>query len=235
MVIEEFAIKRTNKMPKIKKGRDLKNWHSPKHAADMGKLRIIGGQFRGRQITYSGDPVTRPMKDDIREAVFNLVGGWVPGKAVFDLFAGTGAVALEALSRGASRAFLVERHFPTVRIINENVESLAKDLPVEIAPSDTFFWARKFLKEPDRWPVEPWLVFCCPPYNLYVQKQKEVLWLIKSLLEIAPDESLFIIESDHRFDVRSLPNPDSWSIRQYSPAVVSVLKKNMPNLDLISD
>jgi 16S rRNA (guanine(966)-N(2))-methyltransferase RsmD len=215
----------------MKKRKEARNFHSPKVDAGQGKLRIIGGEFRGRQIAYSGDPVTRPMKDDIREAVFNLVGGWTPGKAVFDLFAGTGALALEALSRGASRALVIERHFPTVRLIKENARALADDLPIEIAASDTFFWTRKFLKETDRWPSEPWLVFCCPPYQLYVEQQKDVLWLVRSFVNAAPDGSLIVVESDSRFDASMLPEDDahanSWTIRQYSPAVISILKKNM--------
>ena len=93
-------------MAKITRGRNLKDFNSQQASADVGKLRIIGGKFRGRQIEYSGDPVTRPMKDITREACFNLVGAYVDGKAAFDLFAGTGAIGLEALSRGATRQYL---------------------------------------------------------------------------------------------------------------------------------
>lgn len=223
-------------MSKIKRGKDLRHWRSPKNAADIGKLRIIGGQFRGRQIRYSGDPITRPMKDDIREAIFNLVGGWVPDKVVFDLFAGTGAVGLEAISRGAKHAYLVERHFPTVRIIKENAAQLSGDteLPITIASSDSFFWCRKFFKNQSDWPTEPWLAFFCPPYNFYIKNEVEVVALIGRFIENAPDESLIVVESDDRFDPAKLPTCESvegcaenrWDVRRYSPAVVSVFKKN---------
>src|SRR4029077_10034324 len=88
-------------------------------------LRIIGGRFRGRKLAYSGDVRTRPMKDRVREALFNLLGRAVAGKTVIDLFAGTGALALEALSRGASRAVVIEMHRPTARLIVQNAASLA--------------------------------------------------------------------------------------------------------------
>lgn len=231
-------------MSKIKKRKDLKHWRSSKNAADVGKLRIIGGQFRGRQISYSGDPITRPMKDDIREAIFNLVGGWVSDKIVFDLFAGTGAVGLEAISRGAKHAYLIERHFPTVRTIKENVAHLAgeTELPITIASSDSFFWCRKFFKNEADWPTGPWVVFFCPPYNFYVKQEAEVLQLLNRFIEKAPDNSLFVVESDKRFDPEKLPKcetadgcmENNWAVRQYSPAVVSVLKKNFP-LDPISE
>src|SRR6185369_13778531 len=78
-------------------------------------LRIIGGKLRGRKLQYSGDLRTRPMKDRVREAVFNLLGPGVKGSHAIDLFAGTGALGLEAISRGAAQATLIERHLPTSR------------------------------------------------------------------------------------------------------------------------
>src|SRR5262245_47435808 len=72
--------------------------------------RIIGGTLRGRKLLFAGDARTRPMKDRVREALFNLLADAVRGKHAIDLFAGTGALGLEAISRGASGATLVERH-----------------------------------------------------------------------------------------------------------------------------
>ena len=211
-------------MSKYKRGRDINDWKSNRAQAGSGKLRIVGGRFRGRLIEYSGDPVTRPMKDNIREALFNLVGGWVAGKAIFDLFAGTGAIGLEALSRGAASAFFIERHIPTVRIISKNVQFLDGDLPAHVHSSDTFFWVRQFLKKESEWPAEPWVVFCCPPYDFFVERTDELMVMLNSLIENAPAKSIFVVESDSRFDLSLLPNADRWSTREYSPAVVSVLK-----------
>ena len=218
-------------MPRIKRGKNLSKWNSNRAEAGTGKLRIVGGKFRGRLIDYSGDPVTRPMKDNIREALFNLVGGWVKGKIAFDLFAGTGAMGLEALSRGATKCFFVERHIPTVRVIQRNVFGLDPDLPVAISSSDTFFWVRQFLKSPKQWPAQPWIVFCCPPYSLYVDRMDDVLDLVGGLMEIAPKGSVFVVESDSRFDSGLLPDPESWSIRKYSPAVVAVRRPRIEAQD----
>ncbi len=91
----------------------------PAEATGPVGVRIIGGKFRGRKLEYSGDLRTRPMKDRVREALFNLLGHAVEGKVAIDLFAGTGALALEALSRGASRAVLVEQHRPTAQTIRQ--------------------------------------------------------------------------------------------------------------------
>ena len=211
-------------MPGFKRGKNLNQWNSNRAEAGRGKLRIVGGKFRGRQVEYSGDPVTRPMKDNIREALFNLVGGWVNGKVVLDLFAGTGAIGLEAISRGAKKAFLIERHIPTVRIITENVQSLDPDLPVEIATSDTFFWVRQFLKNPDNLPTDPWVVFCCPPYAFYEEREQDVLQMLENLIAAAPPASIFVVEFDSRFSEKKLPNAEQWTTRKYSPALVAILK-----------
>ena len=199
-------------MPRYRKGKDLKRWQTPRAASDAGKLRIVGGQYGGRQIAYSGDPVTRPMKDDIREAVFNLVGGWTPGKAAFDLFAGTGAMGLEAMSRGASRAYLIERHFPTVKIIRENVACtgprnagdgrriryvfLGPEIPQGLQPMAGRAMDRILL---------PALTICT------LGKTRSLLELIRSFKDAAPDESLVVVESDQRFDVQQLPQHEAWS------------------------
>jgi 16S rRNA (guanine(966)-N(2))-methyltransferase RsmD len=164
------------------------------------------------------------MKDNIREALFNLVGGWAKGKAVFDLFAGTGAIGLEAISRGATQAFLVERHFPTVKIIEQNVASLEIQSTCQIHASDTFFWVRKFANTPTDHPTNPWMVLCCPPYDFFVDRLEDTMAMLESLISMAPPESIFVVESDSRFVPAGLPRSDDWEIREYSPAVISVLK-----------
>jgi 16S rRNA (guanine(966)-N(2))-methyltransferase RsmD len=165
------------------------------------------------------------MQDYTREAIFNLVGGWVPGKACFDLFAGTGAVGIEAISRGASQAILVERHFPTLRIIQENIESIDPEMPVTVEGSDSFFWVRQFLNHPEQWPTEAWVVFFCPPYALYQEKTAELLEMIEGMLISAPQDSILVVESDESFDLKLLPQSELWESRFYAPAVVSVFKK----------
>jgi 16S rRNA (guanine(966)-N(2))-methyltransferase RsmD len=210
-------------MAKFKRGRDLANWQAPKSGnVGASKLRIIGGRFKGRQIEYSGDMRTRPMKESVREALFNLVGGFVLGRAAFDLFAGTGAIGIEALSRGASRAFFNERHFPTARVIRQNLQSLEEVLPATVSTSDTFFWVRQFFKNPADWPAEPWMVFCCPPYALYDSRSDDLMGILEQFMENAPEGSVLVAETREDFDPAQLPHADEWRTRHYSPALLSV-------------
>jgi 16S rRNA (guanine(966)-N(2))-methyltransferase RsmD len=209
-------------MAKRIKNKPLKRWKSPAPEAKEGCLRIIGGKLRGRQLDYSGDPRTRPMKDNVREALFNLVGAYVKGKHVIDLFAGTGAIGLEAISRGATRATMIERHIPTARLIRRNAESLGVEAQTEVVSSDTFFWFRQFAKSTPPPSDLPWIVFCSPPYDFFLERTKEMIELISGAIDLAPSGSIIVCESDSRFRLRSLPNYENWRTKHYSPAVVSV-------------
>jgi 16S rRNA (guanine966-N2)-methyltransferase len=183
--------------------------------------RIIGGSLRGRKLIYAGDPRTRPMKDRVREALFNLLGTAPRGKYAIDLFAGTGALGLEAISRGASGALLVERHFPTAELIRRNAASLGVEEHCTILPANTLLW-------PLRWPelpTIPWLVFCSPPYNLYIESSAEMFALLTGLIDRAPSSSLFCVEADERFDFGQLPSAEQWDVRAYPPAYVGVWSK----------
>jgi len=184
-------------------------------------LRIVGGKLRGRSLAYSGDERTRPMKDRVRESVFNLLGPGVVGTHAIDLFAGTGALGLEAISRGAVRATLIERHLPTCKLIASNAEKLGIGGQVDVQFADTFKWNKLDQLPADR----PWVVFCSPPFEFYVSRREEMLQLIERLHAAAPSGSLFAVEADERFDFGLLPDPAAWDVRTYLPAMVGVLSK----------
>src|SRR5579871_5940240 len=98
--------------------------------------RIIGGHLRGRKLLFNPQPHVRPMKDRVREALFNLIGPAVKGVHAIDLFAGTGALGFEALSRGASGATFAERHFPTADLIKKNAAELGVGDRATIIPAN---------------------------------------------------------------------------------------------------
>jgi 16S rRNA (guanine966-N2)-methyltransferase len=183
-------------------------------------LRVIGGEMGGRVFRYNGDGGLRPMKDRVREAVFNLIGPAARGKEVIDLFGGTGAMAFESISRGAVSARIIERRFPNARMIEENAQLLGIAERVAVHAGDTFI-AYKQLPPP----TGPLLVFCCPPYDFYVERAEEMSALISRICETAPPFSLIIVESDSRFDTSSLPDAGAWDVRTYSPAVVALYEK----------
>lgn len=186
------------------------------------RLRIIGGKWRNHSLQYSGDPRTRPMKDRVREALFNLVTTEATGAHAIDLFAGTGALGLEALSRGAAQATFIERHMPTARLIGENVRHLNAEPLVEILPTSAFVWAKKH--EPLD-PARPWLVLCSPPFSFWTERREEMLDMLNRLWAEAPERSVFVLEADQAYDFTGLPEDVEWDIRTYLPAVIAVGRK----------
>lgn len=175
------------------------------------------------------------MKDNVREALFNLVGGYLFDTVAIDLFAGTGAVGLEALSRQAFHSILIERHVPTSKIIRQNVESLDVFDRVTVCCSDTFFWVRQFLQEQqdqrstlgidyETLRSKPWAIFCCPPYQLYEDSPEKLISTLESLIGLCPDHSLIVAEFDQRFSPDQLPQSELWKSHQYAPAILSVRK-----------
>ncbi|MCA9240155.1 MAG: RsmD family RNA methyltransferase [Planctomycetales bacterium] len=214
-----------------------KRRHSPREAsvpAAQEPLRIIGGTHRGRKLVYEphelqGAKVTRPMKHRVREAIFNLVGPRVEGKHALDLFAGTGALGLEALSRGAVQATFIERHLPTAEVVRQNIAELAEQNRADLLTTSAFLWAKRDLPRLRADP--PWLVFVSPPYDFYVEQSDSLLTMMNRLLAAAPIGSLFVVEADMRFDFRPLPlgvredrHAPGWDVREYPPAVVGVLE-----------
>jgi len=189
--------------------------------APVAGVRIIGGRFRGRRLFYGGDARTRPMKDRLRESVFNRLGPAVVGTHAVDLFAGTGALGFEALSRGAARATLIERHQPTADALQRSAAELGAADACRVVAGDVFFW---FQRGPDLGP-DRWLVFASPPYDFYVQRRDEMLALIAGLIQKAPAGSLFVVESDDRFEFGLLPEPAEWDVRPTRPALVGIYRK----------
>jgi 16S rRNA (guanine(966)-N(2))-methyltransferase RsmD len=177
--------------------------------------------MRGRKLKYAVESRTRAMKERVREALFNLLGPAVREKHAIDLFAGTGALAFEAISRGASAATLVEHHFPTAKLIRENAEALGVAERCQVLPANVLLWAKRLPKLPER----AWVVFCSPPWDLFVERVEAVGALVERLIEAAPVGSVFAVEADERFDFGQLPNADEWKIRKYPPAVIGIWSK----------
>ena len=141
------------------------------------EVRIIGGTFRGRKLQYHGDPLVRPMKHRTRESLFNLISTECAEHQAIDLFAGTGALGLEALSRGAVSATLIEKHVPSAKIVEANIRSLGVEDRATLLVTSAFLWAKRDLARAAS-DERPWLVFCSPPYAFFHERQAEMLDLM---------------------------------------------------------
>jgi 16S rRNA (guanine966-N2)-methyltransferase len=99
-------------------------------------VRIISGGSRGRRLTSPKGQAIRPTSDRVKESIFNMLGGEVEGKVVLDLFAGTGSLGLEALSRGARRVIFVEKAIHALRILKRNIAQCGMEDRSETLPKD---------------------------------------------------------------------------------------------------
>lgn len=150
-------------------------------------MRIVAGEFKGRRLAGPEGGPARPTSDKVREALFSILGD-IEGAAVLDLFAGTGALAIEALSRGASEAVLVERNAKMAGIARRNIEQTATDSRARLVKGD----ALKFLTA-DRGRYD--IVFLDPPYA-------DAAAIAERLTEALPDRlapgARVVAESDRR-------------------------------------
>jgi len=180
------------------------------------KLRIIGGSMRGRGVTYHGAEFTRPMRDSVRENLFNILGKAPRGAVAIDLFAGTGVLALEAISRGAVRAIAVEPARRAIVQIRETSQQLDVGDRLKLISGDAFVLADKLLRPASDGDDTPWIVFLSPPYRMWHDELDfdRLCRIIQLVKQRAPLGSVLVIETDDRFDPRSLPAGD-WDVRTY--------------------
>ena len=127
-------------------------------------MRIIAGKFRSRQLKSIKGMALRPTSDKLRETLFNVLGGLVLDARFMDLFAGTGAVGIEALSRGASEAIFVEKHSPTAALIKKNLESLDIRSGARVVASDGLKALERLATEPSAANARIDILFLDPPY-----------------------------------------------------------------------
>ncbi len=152
-------------------------------------LRIIAGTYRGRRIEAPEGKDTRPTLDRVRENLFNMLQGQCPGARVLDLFAGSGALSLEALSRGAEAAVLCDHDRQAVRVIGQNIRTLRAEEKTRVLACDWQKAVSLLKTEGARFD----LIFLDPPYVLTDLRE-----MTEALLPLLDGEGMIVLE--HRAD-----------------------------------
>ncbi len=174
------------------------------------QVRIVAGTLRGRKLSVVVHEGMRPTPQMVREAFFSILGNAVPERAFYDVFAGTGVVGLEAISRGASSARLIEKDPRQVADIHRYIAEFGVSDRVQVLRADAYRWAERWI--PGKEPVN---LFLSPPFADLTSKVSEFLSLVKLLLEKAPNESVLTIQSELGFQVEQLPDLPTWDVRTY--------------------
>lgn len=181
----------------------------------MGKVRIIAGQWRGRKLTVPHKPGLRPTPDRVRETLFNWLTAYLPGSYCLDLFAGSGALGLEAASRGAEYVLLVEKDRDIVHNLQQQLVTLAAN-QVKVICAD----ALKFLKQPP--PLAFNILFLDPPFGHHLLAPSCTLLEQPGWLQ---STAFIYLEAEQHFGIPLLPA--GWQIirQQTAGQVIGLLIK----------
>ena len=191
-------------------------------------MRIVAGTLRSRQLKSLKGLALRPTSDRLRETLFNILGARVEGSRFLDLFAGSGAIGIEAISRGAVSAVFVENHSAAVRLIRANLASLRIESGARVVLAEVAAAIRTLEKLPD---TAFDFIFLDPPYAEEKQYEGTLRALEKSLLA---GESTIVI-AEHRKTLAlpaSLGALERVRILHQGDAALSFYRKRLPQDNL---
>ena len=189
-----------------------------KNRKEGKKMRITAGELKNRKIKSREGRETRPTLERIKEAIFSIIGDKVEKAVFLDLYSGTGNIAIEALSRGAARAVMIEQDKDALRIIIENLNNLGLDRRARAYKNDVFRALEILGRKNEKFDI----IFLDPPY-----KENITTDTIKKLSEIGLLEKDGIIISEHsvyeKLDNR-IDNFVKYDERDYNKKIVSFYK-----------
>ncbi len=161
---------------------------------ELNYMRVVAGEYGGRRLKAVPGMKTRPTTDKVKEAMFNIIGPYLEGGQVLDLFAGSGGLSIEAVSRGADHATLVDRQYQAIKTIHENLSVTKEEDKFTVLKGDAYKMLTKLAKQEQGFDY----VFLDPPY-----KKQQILELMEQLkkLGLLNTDALIICETDQVADL----------------------------------
>ena len=184
-------------------------------------MRIITGHARGARLKVPHGIDTRPTADRVKESVFNILGARVIDARVLDLFAGTGNLGLEALSRGARQCIFIDS--TTANIIRDNATHTKLVNKTEIYQNDVYRVLKQYIKKNNQFE----LIFCDPPYNR--SHGNAVIEMINCSSLLAPNGVIIIEHSRHEVLSDSWESLEIVRTERYGETVVSFIQPKIPD------
>jgi 16S rRNA (guanine(966)-N(2))-methyltransferase RsmD len=174
------------------------------------QIRIVAGNLRGRKVSCDVHPQMRPTPQMVREALFSILGDAVPGRPFLDVFAGTGVIGLEALSRGATEVTFVERDFRLSEAIDKNLHEFGVAEQGRVSRSDVYRWI-------ERWqpPTEPVTVFISPPFGDFERRPAELHAVVNELRRRVALGSVVVLQAEESEFLDTLPGREEADERKY--------------------
>lgn len=162
-------------------------------------MRVISGTARGKKLNTLSGLNTRPTLDRVKEAVFNIIQFELEDKNVLDLFSGSGALGIEALSRGAKHAVLCDNSYEAIKIIKQNIRETRLEEKVEIINKDYSEALKKLKNENQKFDI----IFLDPPY-----KSDYIIKSIEKILEnsLLSENGIIVAETDDKNKIEKIKN-----------------------------
>ena len=176
-------------------------------------MRVISGSAKRHRLQSVPGDGTRPITDRAKEALFSILGNWIEGRTVLDLFGGTGAVGIEALSRGAEHVYFVDRSRAAVRTIVKNLTHCRLAERATVTRRDSFDFIERFEGEPFD------LVYIAPPQ--YQELWQKALSAVDARGEMLDEDSVVIVQIDPREETAvALENLLEFDRRRYGSVLL---------------
>lgn len=194
------------------------------------QIRIVAGDLRGRKLDCVVHEDLRPTPQMVREALFSILGNALPGRAFYDIFAGTGALGIESISRGASEAVFLERDLSLGRDIEKHLKKFEIQDRARIVRTDVYRWVERWIA-----PTEPINVFLSPPFADLEQRFDEFMALVRQLMEKVSPDSTVSIQGELGFPEDKLPDLEHWDIRKYGRNMLFIWVKPIDEQPIVAD
>jgi len=171
-------------------------------------MKITGGELKNKTITFVDQSVVRPTSSRVREAIFSMLGQDLSGLSFLDAFGGSGIMAIEAFSRGASSVFVSEINSKVYRSIRKSIDELDANISVLKIDANTMI-------KRQRWDV----IFLDPPYDMDVRP------FLKASYDSV--EHYIVVETNKLMDLEDCPVPwVRWKLKRYGNSKITIFKKN---------
>ena len=180
-------------------------------------MKVISGIYKGRQIKGFDIDGTRPTMDRVKESLFATIQNYIKGSIVLDLFSGSGNLAIEALSEGASFAYMVDNNKKAINTINDNINSIgvnnSKTLFMDYSKALEYFYSNNIKLD---------IIFLDPPYKTnYIEKSIELI----EKYNLINKHGLIVCESDKLDKIIYPTNYESIKEKKYGDKYIVLLKK----------
>lgn len=189
-------------------------------------IRIVAGTLRGRKVGCVVTEHLRPTPQMVREAYFSTLGNAIPDRLFVDIFAGTGVIGIEAMSRGASAAHFVERDPQFAKDIEASLRAFSLTRQAKLYRTDAYRWIAAWAA-----PKDPVNVFLSPPFADLSEKTDDLLGAIQLLQGKVAEDSVIVVQTETGSPLDDAELLKDWEVRKYGRNKLLIWQRELSTKD----